>query len=101
MRLQSLLGLCVLLGAALLAAPLRAQELEIRSSFAPVQSDTVVAAISVEEATRLVRKQTGGRVLNAEPSFLRGQAGVKVRVLVDGARVVTLFVDDEGRIRGR
>ncbi|MEM1432446.1 MAG: hypothetical protein AAGG11_00145 [Pseudomonadota bacterium] len=58
-------------------------------------------AMTVEEATRLVRKRTGGRVLAAEPTFRRGTPGVSVRVLIEGARVVTLFVDDEGRIRGR
>lgn len=56
---------------------------------------------AVEEAMRLVRERTGGRVLAAKKSFRRGTSGVSVRVLIEGATVVTVFVDDEGQIRGR
>jgi len=57
--------------------------------------------ISVERCANIVRRETGGRVLSASPAERGGQRGCEVRVLVDGKRVKSLFVDREGRVRGR
>jgi len=57
--------------------------------------------ISVERCANIVRRETGGRVLSASPAERGGQRGCEVRVLVDGKRVKSLFVDSEGRVRGR
>ena len=54
--------------------------------------------ISLEQATNIVRRQTGGRVLSAAPA---GRRGYEVRVLVDGKRVKTVFVDSRGNLRSR
>jgi hypothetical protein len=40
-------------------------------------------------------------VLSATPAERGGQRGYEVRVLVDGKRVKSVFVDSEGRIRSR
>jgi hypothetical protein len=53
--------------------------------------------ISLEQATSIVRRQTGGRVLSATPAG----RGYEVRVLVDGKRVKTVFVDSRGNLRSR
>lgn len=57
--------------------------------------------ISLEQATNIVRRQTGGRVLSAAPSGRGGSRGYEVRVLVDGKRVKTVFVDSRGNLRSR
>ena len=57
--------------------------------------------ISLEQAANEVRRQTGGRVLSASPSERGGQRGYEVRVLVDGKRVKSYFVDGQGRVRAR
>ncbi len=57
-------------------------------------------SISVERCANIVRQETGGRVLSASPSERSGQRGCDVRVLVDGKRVRSVFVDSNGRIRG-
>lgn len=48
--------------------------------------------LSVEEATAIARRQTGGRVLSAAPD---GKNGYRVRVLLDGGRVTTVIVPIE------
>lgn len=55
--------------------------------------------ISVERCANVVRRETGGRVLSAAPVERSGEAGCEVRVLVDGKRVRSLFVDSRGNIR--
>ena len=55
--------------------------------------------ISVERCANIVRRETGGRVLSATPVDRGGRRGCEVRVLVDGKRVRSLFVDSQGRIR--
>jgi hypothetical protein len=55
--------------------------------------------VSLEQATNIVRRQTGGRVLSAAPAGRGGQRGYEVRVLVDGKRVTKVFVDDQGNMR--
>jgi hypothetical protein len=55
--------------------------------------------VSLEQATNIVRRQTGGRVLSAAPAGQGGERGYEVRVLVDGKRVTKVFVDDQGNMR--
>lgn len=55
--------------------------------------------ITVERCANIVRRETGGRVLSATPVERGGRRGCEVRVLVDGKRVRSLFVDSQGRIR--
>lgn len=68
-----------------------------------LQPNTLVKppGISLEQATNIVRRQTGGRVLSAAPAGRGGQRGYDVRVLVDGKRVTTVFVDSQGNMRSR
>ncbi len=66
-------------------------------------ADQVLAAkstISLEEATEIVRRAYGGRVLSASPTTKNGKKGYQVRVLLDGGRVKTVFVDSSGSVRG-
>jgi hypothetical protein len=56
-------------------------------------------SISVDQCAELVRRETGGRVLSATPVDRGGQRGCQVRVLVDGKRVKSVYVDADGRIR--
>lgn len=58
------------------------------------------SAISLEEATEIVRRAYGGRVLSASPTSKNGKKGYQVRVLLDGGRVKTVFVDSNGSVRG-
>lgn len=55
--------------------------------------------ITLEQAANMVRRRTGGRVLSASPSERGSQRGYDIRVLLDGKRVKSYFVDDQGRIR--
>ena len=55
--------------------------------------------ITLEQATSMVRRETGGRVLSATPVERGGQRGYEIRVLIDGKRVKDFFVDGDGRIR--
>lgn len=57
--------------------------------------------ITLEQAANKVRRETGGRVLSASPSDRGGQRGYEIRVLVDGKRVKSYFVDSQGRVRAR
>jgi hypothetical protein len=59
------------------------------------------SGITLEQAANEVRRQTGGRVLSATPSERGGQRGYEVRVLLEGKRVKSYFVDGQGRIRAR
>lgn len=58
------------------------------------------STISLEEATEIVRRAYGGRVLSASPVSKNGKHGYQVRVLLDGGRVKTVFVDSNGSVRG-
>ena len=55
--------------------------------------------ITLEEATNMVRRETGGRVLSASPVERGGQRGYEIRVLIDGKRVKNYYVDSDGRMR--
>lgn len=65
-----------------------------RQSFAPAPG------ISLEKATSIARKHTGGRVLSASPRVRSQGTEYRVRMLVDGERVVTVTVDHRGRVQG-
>lgn len=69
-----------------------------QSQLAPVASDR---GISVERAARIARRHTGGRVLSTSRVRRGGEAGVEVRLLVNGSRVTKVFVDGDGEVRGR
>ncbi|MEM1229969.1 MAG: hypothetical protein AAGI15_05480 [Pseudomonadota bacterium] len=55
----------------------------------------------VERAARIARRETGGRVLSTTRVRRNGAPGVEVRLLINGSRVTTLFVDNEGDVRER
>lgn len=57
--------------------------------------------LSVERAIRIVRRETGGRVLAASAGKRQGRSGVNVRTLLDGERVATFFVHADGRLQKR
>ena len=57
--------------------------------------------ITLKQATAIARKHTGGRVLSADPRQRGEVMEYRVRVLIDGERVVTLMVDENGRVRNR
>lgn len=67
----------------------------------PLEPNTLVRppGITLEQAANKVRRETGGRVLSASPTEQGGRRGYQVRVLVDGKRVKSYFVDGNGRIR--
>jgi hypothetical protein len=71
-----------------------------RAAPAQVEPQSLVKppGISLEQATNMVRRETGGRVLSAAPT---DRGGYEVRVLVDGKRVKNVYVDSDGRIRSR
>lgn len=59
------------------------------------------AQISLDDAVRRVKAQTGGRVVSATPAKKGGRAGYRIRVVVDDGRVKTFFVDAEtGSMQG-
>lgn len=55
--------------------------------------------ISLRQATAIARRDVGGRVLSANERYRSGGVEYRVRLLVDGERVVTVTVDGEGRLR--
>lgn len=57
--------------------------------------------INLREATAIARKHTGGKVLSANPRQRGAVMEYRVRMLVDGARVVTVTVDNHGQVRER
>ncbi|MFK7913209.1 MAG: PepSY domain-containing protein [Pseudomonadales bacterium] len=65
---------------------------------APTATDR---GISVERAARIARRQTGGRVLSTNRVRRGSEAGVEVRLLINGSRVTKVFVDGDGEVRGR
>ena len=77
------------------AAPARNGLGDSRSSFAPAPG------ITIEKATAIARKHTGGRVLSATPRQRSNGTEYRIRLLVDGQRVITVTVDSQGRIRNR
>ncbi|HCD28785.1 MAG TPA: hypothetical protein DER02_14770 [Gammaproteobacteria bacterium] len=64
--------------------------------------------VTLRQAIRLAQRDTGGEVLSAESigeygssrsmQGLRGQTTHRVRLLLDGGRVVTVVIDGQGRV---
>ena len=65
------------------------------NSFAPTPG------ISLEKATRIAREHTGGRVLSSTFRQRASGSEYRVRMLVDGERVITVTVDHKGRIKNK
>lgn len=59
------------------------------------------SSISLEQAANKVRRETGGRVLSASASERGGERGYDIRVLLEGKRVKSYFVDGDGRVHSR
>ena len=55
--------------------------------------------VSLQQATVIARKLTGGRVLSANSQERGGRTEHRVRMLINGERVVTVTVDDEGHVK--
>ena len=95
-------GVSLLAGRRMLAALMLVLPLSLGSAAAFAQSQTYnytkQGGISVEQAAAMVRRETGGRVLSANPVKSNGQRGYNIRVLIDGKRVKKYYVDAEGRI---
>jgi hypothetical protein len=100
-RLLATLTLCCLLAGSVLATDAQAGEERggrVQNGASSYFSSNP-PGVSLQKATAMVRKRTGGRVLSATTRQNNGGEEHLVRVLVDGERVVTMVVDDQGRIR--
>jgi|GEM_PF-1620120 len=73
-----------------------------RPNLSPVNWDDIIVAqndaragrrIGMGEATEIVRRQTGGRVLNAQDVRQGGRDGYRVKVLIGSSEVRIFFVD--------
>lgn len=97
----SRLGLGIVLLALLSPVPALAAPDWMRGSENQLEPNSLVRppGVTLEQAANTVRRETGGRVLSATPSEQGGRRGYEVRVLVDGKRVKSYFVDSDGRIR--
>lgn len=98
-RLSGLL-MAVLLGA--IAPGMSASAAQAGSVWAPSR-DTLAQAysenVSLDQAVRMVRERSGGRVLRAETRRQNGRSVHRIRVLSEDGRVSTYVVDAEtGRI---
>jgi len=58
-------------------------------------------SLSLDQAADKVRRTYGGRVLSITPVDRADSDGYEVRVLVEGGRVKTVFVDERGRLSGK
>ena len=65
-----------------------------------VEPARIAPQLTQDEAALAVQQQTGGRVLSTVPGYRGGATGYEVRVLVDGKRVRTVFVDGQGNLYG-
>lgn len=107
MKTAMILTFCVAaLSIAGLAGPVQAQPLPGLNGItkeASARQDSFVAqpGINLREATAIARKHTGGKVLSANPRQRGAVMEYRVRMLVDGERVVTVTVDDSGQVRER
>ena len=64
-------------------------------------SFTTRSRVSLKQATGIARKHTGGRVLSAHTKQRGAAVEYRVRMLVNGERVVTVTVDQSGHVRDR
>ena len=98
LRLAALCGACLL---ALGMAGHAAQPSDIQ----PISTDptsnffSAGGSVSLRQATAIAREHTGGRVLSANSEQRGGRTEHRVRMLINGERVVTVTVDDEGHIK--
>ncbi len=53
--------------------------------------------VSASQAANAARGKVGGRVISVKPK--KGGQGYRVRMLVEGGRVVTVNVDSKGRVK--
>ncbi len=53
--------------------------------------------VSKSQAAAAARSEVGGRVISVKPR--KGSQGYRVRMLVEGGRVVTVNVDGKGRVK--
>jgi hypothetical protein len=84
------------------AAPaLEPSGLAPQASLAPTPPSGAAELMPVERAARIARRQSGGRVLSTSRVQRDGGPGVEVRLLINGSRVTTLFVDNDGAVRDR
>ena len=91
--LAPLLTLCFALalgGGSALAAGMEREP--VRRGFAPQPG------MSIDQVNRLLRGQVEGRAVSVVP-VEGGRRGYKLRVLLDGGRIVSLRMDRDGRIR--
>lgn len=65
-----------------------------------VEPARIAPQLTQDEAALAVQQQTGGRVLSTVPGYRGDATGYEVRVLVDGKRVRTVFVDGQGNLYG-
>lgn len=54
--------------------------------------------VSARQAAAAARDKVGGRVISVKPK--KGGEGFRVRMLVEGGRVITVNVDEKGNVRG-
>lgn len=92
----------LLLGSAMLcSASVQAAEHRHPNGAPPANSFAPAPGISIEKATAIARKHTGGRVLSATPKSRSKGTEYRIRMLVDGERVMTVVVDHKGRIKNK
>lgn len=85
--------LCAALMAGGIAAPVTPVAAE------PLRMVQAGNGVSLAQATRMVREQTGGQVLRAETKRDKGRTVHRIRILTEDGRVRTYHVDAEtGRI---
>ena len=53
--------------------------------------------VTAREAANAARQKVDGRVISVKPQR-RGERGYRVRILAEGGRVVTLSVDERGKV---
>lgn len=54
--------------------------------------------VEARQAARAAREAVQGRVISVKP-VRQGKGGYRVRILADGGRVVTVNVDEKGKVR--
>ena len=93
LRLMQLLPLGIALALGVGSAPGLALEGEpVRRGFAPQPG------LSIDQVNLLLRGQVEGRAVSVVP-VEGGRRGYKLRVLLDGGRIISLRMDRDGRIR--
>lgn len=74
----------------------------VESKAAPYFNGQHYKVSNAQQAARLVKKRTGGKVLKVERAKVNGNPGYKVKVLKNNGHVVSMKVDAiTGRISGK